>query len=150
MEDTPAPPLARRRRDGVMTLRKRPAVRNAVNGTSFTTRSPSTRSANGTLEATKPPARRSNRIAGEEPIVETTLAPGTLEDRTLLRSYESYRDWQIIGDKVFPIYGQDSAKQKSAAQLRARYQQLKPKRQPRLDSAILAKWLAAPNEQDDE
>ena len=81
----------------------------------------------------------------------STLSPGKLEDVTLLRSYESYRDWQMIADKAFPIYGrQDSSKQKSAAQLRARYQQIKPKRKPRLDSAILAEWLAPPNEQDDD
>jgi lysine-specific histone demethylase 1 len=140
----PAQPVTRRRRDGVMTLRKRPAVRNAVNGTTSTS---TARSPTSALEANKAPTRRSNRIAGE-PVVETMPAlPGKQEDRTLLRSYDSYRDWKIIGQNVFPVYGQDS-KQKSEAQLRARYQQLKPKRQPRLDSAILAKWLA-PNEHDE-
>ena len=129
---TGSQPPPRRRRHGVMTLRKRPPASYATNGLMAQSQ------ARLPLNLKKPtsPSRRSNRIAGE-PI---KMDREKQDDRTLVRSYESFRDWQVIEDKIFPVYGTNPKKRKTTGQLRARYQQLKGKK-PRLDSAILSPWL---------
>lgn len=136
-------PPPRKRRHGVMTLRKRPPASYAPNNGSLRSLTPAL-----PLKKSPEPSRRSSRIAGESaPSSDKTveLGRGNQEDRTLVRSYESFRDWQVIDEKVFPVYGADPNKKKSTAQLRARFQQLKAKKR-RLDSRILSTWVV-PKEQ---
>ena len=128
-------PPPRKRRHGVMTLRKRPPGSYAVNGSKE-----HVRVAPVEMKRTPMPSRRSNRIAGE-PVDSTEHGQEKLEDRTLVRSYESFRDWQVIDDKVFPVYGASPEKNKSIAQLRSRYQQLQTKNKPRMDASILSSWV---------
>lgn len=122
---SPAP-----RRRGTMTLRKRPRMNSS-------TRANPKRSLTNGYDLK--PSRRSDRVQGiPAPAIQPT---GSQEDRSLVRSYESCHNWQLVQSKVLPVYGDESGKSKSEAQLRARYQELK-KTKLWLDPSITKDWLA--------
>jgi hypothetical protein len=132
---SPAP----KRRHGTMTLRKRRRMNSSTRA------NPKRSLTNGD---TLKPSRRSFRVQGiPTPAIQLT---GSQENRSLVRSFESCHNWHLVQSKALPVYGDESGESKSEAQLRARYQELKEKKKPRLDPSIVKDWLAPSVKRDGE
>lgn len=134
------------RRNGVMTLRKRrPKQKSKGNGRSALFRSERGAKMASTHNVS---SSSSSEALGPTSPLPQGLSQMSLEDRLLLRSYESYRSWSIIHDKVFPVLGSD--RHKTVAQLRSSHQQLVRRQEQsttatvlgREKEALLQPWLS--------
>jgi hypothetical protein len=161
---TRIPSPTKRRGCGTMTLRKRPRMSNGASTTCHYSKPKKSKQSlltNGHVPIV-PPLRWSDRVQGipAPPVImqpsssTTTATTGcytSQQDRSLVRSYESCRNWQLVQTKVLPVFGNDYCKPKDEnkniqtdiQQLQARYQELREKK-PRLDPDIVGKWLVAP------
>jgi lysine-specific histone demethylase 1 len=152
---TRIPSPTKRRGRGTMTLRKRPRMNNGST-THYSKPKEPKRSLLTNGHVPIPPSRRSDRVRGipaspviMQPSTTTTIGYTSQQDRSLVRSYESCRNWQLVQTKVLPVFGNDCKPkdenkniQTEIQQLQARYQELREKK-PRLDPAIVNEWLVA-------
>jgi monoamine oxidase len=126
------PTASRGRRHGVMSLRNikpkpRAQTKETVPAASF--QHP---------DATRRSQRRIEQQVGDGSNGSSKAPKLRMEDRTLLRSYDSYRSWPLILSKVFP--GQDSV-----AELQTSHQELLDLQAKKAipDPSSLASWIAS-------